>query len=107
MKICVMTPSKSIVFIIHQIKFNEERTTAKLILNGLNVSEIDLTKCRLNKLDRTDGNMEYYEVVERTAQEVPVQEQFNKEQAKQMLIKQLELLLLLNPTLTKFFINKR
>jgi len=70
-----MTPSKSQIFIVDKIEFNEEITTANLILNGLKAGELDLTICDLKKLDRTDGNMEYYEVIERTAQEVPVQEQ--------------------------------
>lgn len=65
MKVCVMTANKSIILLIHQIKFNEEKTNAKLILNGLNVGEIDLTKCDLKKLDRTDGNMEYFEVIKK------------------------------------------
>lgn len=76
MKICVMTQSKSWTTIVDAIRFCDDNT-AQLIRNGEMEGKIDLSICELNKLSRTDGGMEYYEVVERTAQEVPVQEQLD------------------------------
>ena len=64
-KVCVMTPSKSQILILDRISINEKRTSADLIFKNSKVGELDLAACELKKLDRADGNMEYYELVER------------------------------------------
>jgi hypothetical protein len=65
MKVCVMTKSKSMISIIDAIEFNKERTKVTLIEKKSTIGELDLTLCELKKLDRTDGNMEYYEIIEK------------------------------------------
>ncbi|OOM74564.1 hypothetical protein CLPUN_38050 [Clostridium puniceum] len=65
MKVCIMTSSKSMILIINEIKFNDDKTIAELISDDSIIGKLDLDQCELNKLDRTDGNMEYYELVEK------------------------------------------
>ena len=65
MKVCVMTPSKSLILIINKIKFNDDKTGAELISDDSIIGKLDLDQCRLKKLDRTDENMEYYEIIEK------------------------------------------
>lgn len=68
MRVCVMTPSQSLILIIDNIIFNEERTAADLILNKVLIGRLDLTNCKLKKLNRNDNDMEYFEVVEKNDQ---------------------------------------
>lgn len=65
MKVCIITSSKSMILIINEIKFNDDKTVAELISDDSIIGELDLDQCELNKLDRTDGDMEYYELVEK------------------------------------------
>lgn len=65
MKLCVMTESKNLILIVNEIKFNDDKTAIELILNDSIIGKLDLDQCNLKKLDRTDGNMEYYEIIEK------------------------------------------
>ncbi|OOM75462.1 hypothetical protein CLPUN_32730 [Clostridium puniceum] len=65
MKFCIMTPSKSMILIINEIKFNDDKTVAELISDNSIIGKLDLDQCNLKKLNRTDGNMEYYEIIEK------------------------------------------
>lgn len=65
MKVCLLTQSKSLILIINEIKFNDYKTVAELISDDSIIGKLDLDQCSLKKLNRTDGNMEYYEIIEK------------------------------------------
>jgi|GEM_PF-6130687 len=65
MKVCVTTKSKNMILIVDKIELGEGNAVAKLIVNNTTIGDIYLTDCELKKLDRTDGNMEYYEIIEK------------------------------------------